>query len=137
MFRKVFTDNADKVKSLNASIEREQALAVEEAGISAVTLPSGQSAARIGATGAAAVTENVAEDPKRGFRSLGDFARAVHAASITKRTGQAIDQRLMIGAAAPGSFGHRSGYVPPYVTIKARRTTQPAGKNPRRALWTP
>lgn len=39
--------------------------------------------------------------------------------------------------AEPGSFRHRSGFVPPFVTIKARRTgdASPAGAAPK--LWTP
>ncbi|MCH2180996.1 MAG: class I SAM-dependent methyltransferase [Mariniblastus sp.] len=36
--------------------------------------------------------------------------------------------------AEPGSFGHRSHYVAPYVRIKARRTGQPVESE---ALWTP
>ncbi len=38
--------------------------------------------------------------------------------------------------AAPGSFAHRSWLIPPYIKIKARRTTKAA--QPERArLWTP
>lgn len=48
-----------------------------------------------------------------------------------------VEPRHADPLAQPGSFGHRSGYVPPYVTIKARRTTQAAGKSPTPALWTP
>ena len=32
-----------------------------------------------------------------------------------------VEPRHADAAAAPGSFGHRSSYLPPYVTIKARR----------------
>lgn len=42
-----------------------------------------------------------AADPKRGFRSFGDFAKSVQSASINGRP----DERLMIGAAAPTTFG--------------------------------
>jgi SAM-dependent methyltransferase len=37
--------------------------------------------------------------------------------------------------AKPGSFRHRSWFVPPYITFKARRTAQTATKT--RALWSP
>jgi len=37
--------------------------------------------------------------------------------------------------AKPGTFRHRSWFVPPYITFKARRTAQTATK--ARALWTP
>lgn len=37
-------------------------------------------------------------------------------------------------SAPPGSLGHRSLYVPPYIKLKARRTASP---NPAPELWTP
>jgi len=39
--------------------------------------------------------------------------------------------------AEPGSFKHRSGFVPPFVTIKARRTGNSAQPNVAPKLWTP
>lgn len=39
--------------------------------------------------------------------------------------------------AEPGSFGHRSYFVPPYIGIKARRTNQPANLKPATKIWTP
>jgi SAM-dependent methyltransferase len=39
------------------------------------------------------------------------------------------------GSAKPGTFRHRSWFVPPYITFKARRTSAPASKAPQ--LWTP
>ncbi|HEY2952292.1 MAG TPA: class I SAM-dependent methyltransferase [Verrucomicrobiae bacterium] len=39
--------------------------------------------------------------------------------------------------AEPGSFGHRSCYAPPYVTLKARRVTQSQDATLQRKLWTP
>lgn len=39
--------------------------------------------------------------------------------------------------AAPGTFGHRSWFIPPYVAIKARRTSQPAPLRVVNQLWTP
>jgi HK97 family phage major capsid protein len=43
-------------------------------------------------------------DPKRGFSDFGEFAHAVQLAS----TNQATDERLFIGAAAPGTFGNEN-----------------------------
>lgn len=39
--------------------------------------------------------------------------------------------------AAPGSFPHRSRYVPPYVRIKARRTGPLPANQSSGKLWTP
>lgn len=39
--------------------------------------------------------------------------------------------------AAPGSFAHRSWFIPPYVAIKARRTVQPVAPRAASQLWTP
>lgn len=50
----------------------------------------------------------VEDDPKRGFRSFGDFARAVQAASLG---GGTDDIRLRIGAAAPSTYGNESSGV--------------------------
>ena len=50
------------------------------------------------------VSENVANDPKGGFKFVGEFMKSVHAASGAQRSGQAVDKRLLIGAAAPGTF---------------------------------
>ena len=51
------------------------------------------------------VTENVATDPKRGFANVGEFMRSVYGATSAIRNGGAVDQRLVIGASAPGTFG--------------------------------
>jgi SAM-dependent methyltransferase len=39
------------------------------------------------------------------------------------------------GGAQPGTFRHRSWYIPPYITLKARRTTTTARKTA--TVWTP
>ena len=54
------------------------------------------------------VSENVANDPKGGFNFVGEFMQAVRGASAAQRTGFAIDPRLTINAAAPGSFAGES-----------------------------
>ena len=91
---------AATIKGLSARIEREQALAIEEAGISA----SSRSTVAIPAAAVISVQENIESDPKRGFASIGDMARAVHSATMSQRTGQAVDKRLTMNAAAPSTF---------------------------------
>ena len=54
------------------------------------------------------VSENVTNDPKGGFNFVGEFMKAVHGASTAQRNGMAIDQRLLINAAAPGTFANES-----------------------------
>lgn len=49
-------------------------------------------------------TPRAAEDPTRGFRSAGEFYRAVAKAGM----GQGLDDRLSIGAAAPTTFSNES-----------------------------
>ncbi|MBF8305780.1 MAG: Methyltransferase type 11 [Acidobacteria bacterium] len=39
--------------------------------------------------------------------------------------------------ANPGSFAHRSCFVPPYIKIKARRTDGVLARSPERKLWLP
>ncbi|MEX2215824.1 MAG: class I SAM-dependent methyltransferase [Phycisphaeraceae bacterium] len=49
-----------------------------------------------------------------------------------------VEPNHMEDAAEPGTFGHRSRYVPPYVLIKARRISEAGGLLPGlRRLWTP
>lgn len=80
------------IKTLNQQIENAEALANEQAGMDAggVEIKPG---ARI------ETEDNQAADPTRGFRSFGDFARAVANSSLMGST----DRRLTIGAAAPGN----------------------------------
>ena len=51
------------------------------------------------------VTENREADPTRGFKSMGEFFKTIHKAASARSEGQAVDQRLLIGAAAPSTFG--------------------------------
>jgi HK97 family phage major capsid protein len=61
--------------------------------------------------------DNREEDPAHGFRSFGDFALAVRSANDPSR--RAVDERLLIGAASPGSTtanenaGADGGYLVP------------------------
>lgn len=84
-----------QVATLNASIERETALIEAEAS-AGVVVPDN---ARI------EVTDNRELDRTRGFQSFGEFARSVRAAAGNGR----MDDRLMIGAAAPSTFGNEAG----------------------------
>ena len=62
------------------------------------------------------VTENIESDPKRGFNTVGEFMQAVYRA---EQIGQSPDPRLLIGAAAPSSYGNEGAgqdggfFVPP------------------------
>ncbi len=80
--------------TLNVQIANEQRLADEEASLGALTLPDG-TPIQVG-------HEQAENDPKRGFANYGEFVKAVQAAGL--RQGQ--DQRLMIGAAAPSTYGN-------------------------------
>jgi HK97 family phage major capsid protein len=53
------------------------------------------------------ISENVLSDPQRGFASFGEFANSVAGAAVfaRRRTGTAMDSRLKLLAAAPGTFG--------------------------------
>lgn len=96
-------------KQLQAQITNMEALADAEAGLgTSVQLGVG---AQVTGT-----KTNVADDPKRGFKSFGEYAVAVKNASME---GARPDERLLIGAAAPTTFGNEAsgadgGYaIPP------------------------
>jgi HK97 family phage major capsid protein len=75
------------------SIDRLRALELEEAGLRA------DGTVDIGAARTIKTKDNAAEDPRHGFRAFGEFAGAVAKARL-----QGVqDQRLRIGAAAPGT----------------------------------
>ncbi|AQW29045.1 phage major capsid protein [Ralstonia syzygii subsp. celebesensis] len=78
-----------------AAITREEAL-IEAERSAGVHVPDG---AHI------TVTENLAADPKRGFKTFGEFAAAVRAGA---QRNASLDQRLTIGAAAPTTFGNEA-----------------------------
>lgn len=81
-----FDKHSAVIGSLNASIDREQMLAQEEASLPTASVIT--------------VTENAAADPKRGFNTFGEFAMAVKTAGVDKYA--SLDKRLAIGAAVPG-----------------------------------
>ncbi len=47
----------------------------------------------------------------------------------------AVEPRQARPSAAPGDFGHRSLYLPPYIKLKARRVGAIAGSAPVSLLW--
>jgi HK97 family phage major capsid protein len=57
---------------------------------------------------AVSVNDNREADPKHGFKNKGDFFKAVKAAADARSTGMAVDERLRIGAAAPGTYSNES-----------------------------
>lgn len=79
-----------QIGGVNASIERESALIAEEASVGIA---------------AEHVVDRATLNEKRGFKSFGEFAAAVQQASTGRN---AMDERLSIGAAAPGTFGNES-----------------------------
>src|SRR5574340_875162 len=97
-----FDKHAADIRSLNAQIENAEFLAAESAGMN---LAGG---VEVGAAARIEVTENLSADTKHGFKSFGEYAASVRAASAG---GRAIDQRLKIGAAAPGTFGGEASGV--------------------------
>jgi SAM-dependent methyltransferase len=48
-----------------------------------------------------------------------------------------VEPRYSNPLAPAGSFGHRSWFVPPYIALKARRTSAAAPKRETAKLWTP
>lgn len=80
-----------QIEGLNRKIEAAQFLIEQQAALG-VEVPDG----------VIRVSENLENDPRRGFGHFGEFALAVKQAS--QRNG-IVDQRLQIGAAAPTTFG--------------------------------
>lgn len=92
--------------ALKGRIARQQAVEMASAG---VVRDAVGTAVEIGAARTIAVSENLDNDPKRGFANIGEYAQAVIGASAALRSGTALDKRLMglggYNAAAPSTFG--------------------------------
>lgn len=87
--------------SVQAAIDREQALAALEAGLQRPA--PGATSVAIPANATIQVTENRTADRRRGFASAGDFFKSVKSAALVAAGyGGTIDQRLAPQAAAPG-----------------------------------
>lgn len=108
--RTQFDAHAEKVKTLDGDIARVRASLDNTRTGTSVALPDG----RID------VEDNRAADPRGGFRTMGEFAAAVHAASVAAANGHQVrDDRLIFNAAGPGnsyaneSSGSDGGFVVP------------------------
>lgn len=80
---------------LAAAISREESLIEQERSAGIV----------INDNSRVSVTENIENDPKRGFKSFGEYAAAVKASATS---GAPIDERLRIGASAPSNYANES-----------------------------
>lgn len=78
-----------QIEAANAAIDREHVLIAEEAKIG------------IKSAGFVTVTENIENDPKRGFKSFGEFSRSVARSAL-------FGERDARFAAAPSTFGGES-----------------------------
>lgn len=118
-----FEELENKVASLNAAIAREQRLAAEEAGLGEPAAgPSqrgppaaarGEGSVTIPAKATVTVTENVANDPRGGFASAGEYYMKVREAAFAQQQGVAVDRRLVMlnggmQAAAPSTYGNEA-----------------------------
>ena len=92
--QKAFDGHSAELERTKSAIAREEALVREEAALGVAEVP--------GATRISGVRELILDDPKRGFKSLGEFAQAV--ATAGRSHGGQVDQRLIV-AAAPTTFG--------------------------------
>lgn len=97
------------IGSLNAQIDQAEFLAKQDAGL------DDRGTATVPAVDTLRGNGSGAQDPARGFRSFGDFARAVASSTMQGR----VDQRLSNNAAAPGgtttneSNGPDGGFLVP------------------------
>ncbi len=92
-------DNEKKAATAtDAAIKREQALIEAER-----TAPSVNNADDTRVDGG---EDMRLQDPKRGFKSKAEFFGAVRSATALRRNGQAVDERLTIGASAPTTYGN-------------------------------
>lgn len=104
--RTQFDAHAAEIQTLDGDIARVKATIEATRTGTSVELPDGR----------ISVADNAAADPRGGFRSFGEFAQAVRAAAVDGAS--AADSRLVIGAAAPGSYanegsGADGGYLVP------------------------
>jgi HK97 family phage major capsid protein len=80
-----------EVADLQARIERAEQLEAADKG---VVVPDGA---------VITVDDNVAKDPKGGFKSAGEYFKAVRGAAYAQSNGIPVDRRLLPNAAAPGA----------------------------------
>lgn len=108
-----------QLESTNAAIDREQLL-IDAEKSAGVVIPD---------DAVLSTTDNREADATRGFRSFGEFAQSVISAGQGARNGGRLDERLLIGAAAPSTFGSEGvgadgGFmVPPAYSTELFRLT--------------
>lgn len=90
-----------QIDRIQSQIDVEQELAVATAGAQGYAVLNGNGEN-------VQVIENRDADKTGGFKSAGEYFAAVFAASQSRSNGAAVDKRLTIGAAAPGTFGGES-----------------------------
>lgn len=104
-------DLVDQIKSLNDQIATERELDEAERSMQGVEITESDAGAISGGR------DRREDDPKAGFSHFGDFAASV--VNACSRVNAQVDERLLIGAAVPGTAGNTSsgqdgGYaVPP------------------------
>jgi HK97 family phage major capsid protein len=107
-----FDAHMEAAQAAQRSIDREHAVAALESGLqrpapatgaSTPTAPPPAGGVVIPANAEIRVSENVENDPKRGFKSQGDFFQAVRGAALAVHGNGRVDPRLTVQAAAPGS----------------------------------
>jgi HK97 family phage major capsid protein len=81
-----------QIAAANAAIDREHALIAAETQVGISAVLGNQ------------VTENIENDPMRGFHSFGEFAKSVAQANVRG----AVDKRLGFNAATPSTFGNEA-----------------------------
>lgn len=86
--------NLAEIEKLNAKIAREERV---------VEASRGETVLDIDSDDVTAGEDRRALDPKRGFKTFGEFAKAVHMAANPSR---ALDERLTIGASVPTTYGN-------------------------------
>lgn len=126
--QKAFAQHKANRESLKSRIARAQETELAEAGMAAgadrqaaatqladhVVRGAPSSAVALPANAVLRVSENVDQDPGRGFRHVGDFCRSVFGAHMAQRSGGHFDQRLAplmaqgFNAAAPSTFGNEA-----------------------------
>lgn len=90
-----------EIDRFQAQIDVEQELAVATAGAQGYAVINGNG-------DDVKVVENKDADKTGGFKSAGEYFAAVFSASRSSSTGAAVDKRLTISTAAPGTFGSES-----------------------------
>ena len=115
-----FDTHKATAEGLKGRIARLQETELLEAGLNAgdaalaaaqMALPNDGRSVTVPATSIIRVEENIEKDPKRGFASFGEYAKAVHGSWAVTRTGGTVDKRLLMlpggrHAVAPSTYGN-------------------------------